>query len=185
MSLTILRPFDQGTDVEPARSLDLSFSTCRIFRAAKAAETLSLMTVALEADLEKRFPLFLDQSDWSDAWILAEDNALRGLIATAVSIWNKRLIIREFFVDRPHRRRGFGRLLLDRAINRGIEMGMATAFVETSNLNHPGVIAYERLGFELCGFDLSLYSGAPCPEEFALFLSRDIGSAGAPQEAKL
>jgi len=184
MSSVIVRSFDYSADADGAARLDASFSTRCKFAVEKSAEGLILATVALEADIEKRFPLVLNRNGWTEAFAIAEGVALRGFIATAVSEWNKRLIIREFFVDRPHRRRGFGRRLLERAVKRGTKLGMTTAFVETSNLNHPGVIAYQRLGFALCGFDLSLYAGALCPGEFALFLSRDLKGVDAPREAK-
>ena len=46
--------------------------------------------------------------------------------------------------------------------------------METSNLNLPGVRAYERLGFQVCGLDTSLYDGTPSEGEVALFLSRSL-----------
>jgi hypothetical protein len=40
---------------------------------------------------------------------------------------------------------------------RGTAAGMMTAWVETSNLNYPGVQAHCLLVFSICGFDLTLY----------------------------
>ena len=44
----------------------------------------------------------------------------------------------------------------------------------TTNLNLPGVQAYERLGFHLCGLDTSLYDATPSEGEVALFLCRSL-----------
>ena len=53
-------------------------------------------------------------------------------------------------------------------------LGALTAWIETTNLNHPGVLAYQRLDFRICGFDLSLYHGTPNEGEFSLFLARNL-----------
>jgi hypothetical protein len=63
---------------------------------------------------------------------------------------------------------------MDRAIESGRMAGARTAWVETSNLNHPGILAYQRLGYSLCGFDLTLYQGTPSEGEFAIYLARPI-----------
>jgi ribosomal protein S18 acetylase RimI-like enzyme len=77
-------------------------------------------------------------------------------------------------VDAARRRRGIGRQLLETALAPAREAGARTAWVETSNLNLPGVRAYERLGFQLCGLDTSLYVGTAAEGEVALFLSRTL-----------
>jgi hypothetical protein len=49
-----------------------------------------------------------------------------------------------------------------------------TAWVETSNHNYPGIIAYQHLGFSLCGFDSTLYVGTRSAGEFGIFMSRPL-----------
>jgi ribosomal protein S18 acetylase RimI-like enzyme len=61
---------------------------------------------------------------------------------------------------------------MEHALEEGRRRGAVTAWAETSNRNFTGVHLYRRLGFELCGFDLSLYRGTPADAEFAVFLSR-------------
>jgi len=80
-------------------------------------------------------------------------------MACGYNQWNKRLVIWHFYVDRAERRKGFGRQLMDCALSAGRQWGARTAWAETSNVNYPGVIAYQRLGFKLCGFDATLYQG--------------------------
>jgi GNAT superfamily N-acetyltransferase len=99
---------------------------------------------------------------------------VRGFIAVAFEEWNRRMSIWHFYVDRPLRGRGGGRALLQPALEWGRAAGAKTAWVETTNLNHPGIEAYRRLGFELCGFDSSLYRGTETSDEIAVFLARAI-----------
>jgi ribosomal protein S18 acetylase RimI-like enzyme len=108
--------------------------------------------------------------------VAIQNDLVAGFIATAFQEWNRRLIIWHFYVDRSYRKHGIGRLLLDHAMGSGVETGAITAWVETSNLNYPGVQAYCRLGFTIVGLDLTLYSGTLSRNEFAIFLGRTIGA---------
>jgi hypothetical protein len=57
----------------------------------------------------------------------------------------------------------------------GQALGARHLWLETSNLNHPGVAAYRALGFSLTGMDMTLYDGTPAQGEVALFFSRVVG----------
>ena len=169
------RPLDRRNDFEQLRRLDLSLATDRMFRVeALAGSELKLVSVKLDSSVEKRFPLDLDADRWNEGWVVEEDSRIRGFVACGRSDWNRRLVIWHFYVDRTARNRGLGRRLMDCALSRARECGARTAWAETSNLNYPGVCAYQRLGFELCGFDTTLYRGTPGEGEFALFLARDV-----------
>ena len=50
-------------------------------------------------------------------------------------------------------------------------VGATHVWLETSNVNVPGVAAYAKLGYTLCGAD-SLYYGAYMPEETAIYLAK-------------
>jgi GNAT superfamily N-acetyltransferase len=124
--------------------------------------------------IEKRFPLQLDGDPWLTGWVVEEDGCIRGFLGIGHNPWNARIVIWHFYVDRVHRRRGFGRLLLENIFAEAKSLGATTAWIETTNVNYPGVLAYKRLGFELCGFDLTLYKGTPSQGEFGLFLARSL-----------
>jgi hypothetical protein len=47
-------------------------------------------------------------------------------------------------------------------------------WLETSNVNVPGITAYERLGYSLCGADVRLYDGLPYGQERALYLAKPL-----------
>jgi hypothetical protein len=53
----------------------------------------------------------------------------------------------------------------------GREVGASHVWLETSNVNVPGVTAYNRLGYTLCGAD-RLYYGAYMPGETAIYLAK-------------
>jgi len=52
--------------------------------------------------------------------------------------------------------------------------GALHIWLETSNLNVPGVKAYAQMGFHVSGMDSTLYDGTSSEGEFALFLSRAV-----------
>jgi GNAT superfamily N-acetyltransferase len=69
------------------------------------------------------------------------------------------------------RRRGIGRGLLERVEAYGRKVGASHVWLETSNVNVPGVAAYNRLGYTLCGAD-RLYYGSYMPGETAIYLAK-------------
>jgi len=52
-------------------------------------------------------------------------------------------------------------------------VGASHVWLETSNVNVPGVRAYERLGYALCGVD-RLYYGSYMPGEAAIYLAKEL-----------
>ena len=46
-------------------------------------------------------------------------------------------------------------------------------WVETQDVNFPAITFYRRVGFEVCGFDSTLYDGKEAGE-VAVFLSRGL-----------
>jgi ribosomal protein S18 acetylase RimI-like enzyme len=104
---------------------------------------------------------------------LSEERAV-GVVSTEYQAWNRRAIIWHLYVSVGRRRLGIGRRLVETALAAAREAGARTAWLETNNLNVPGVRAYERLGFRLCGLDTSLYDGTPAEGEVALFFCRSL-----------
>ncbi|MBV9573244.1 MAG: GNAT family N-acetyltransferase [Acidobacteriales bacterium] len=136
--------------------LNTSIQTDRAFKVTVGkGGALTLVAEALVSPIEKRFPLTLDAEPWTQGWVIEQRGRIRGFIACAHNEWNKRFVIWHFYVDREHRRKGFGRQLMDCAISAGRQLGARTAWAETSNLNYPGVAAYQRLEFELPGFPIN------------------------------
>jgi ribosomal protein S18 acetylase RimI-like enzyme len=80
-------------------------------------------------------------------------------------------VVAHLYVAPHQRRRGLGRALLDHALADGAARGAEIAWLEASNVNHPAITAYRRLGFYLCGLDATLYAGTPGHDEIALFFA--------------
>lgn len=84
--------------------------------------------------------------------------------------WNRYALVWDIAVHPDWRRRGVGSLLMRRAVTWARSAGLAGVMLETQNVNVPACRFYESLGFELCGFDASLYRGFdPDTREVALF----------------
>ena len=62
----------------------------------------------------------------------------------------------------------------DAALAEARRDGAALAWLETSSANHPAITAARRLGFEICGFDTTLYRGTPRQGEVAVFMAHPI-----------
>jgi GNAT superfamily N-acetyltransferase len=77
--------------------------------------------------------------EWERVWLALDGDPAVGVIATQHEMWNLRVIIWHFYVNTSHRRRGIGRRLLNTALSAAREAGARTAWLETTNLNLPGV----------------------------------------------
>ena len=171
-----IRPADVEHDAALIRSLDTSFETGTILDVEADARGFRLVEKTIEPPLSKAFDLGrLDAAhEWERVWLALDGDQAVGVIATQHVMWNRRVIIWHLYVNTTHRARGIGRRLLDTALSAAREAGVRTAWLETTNLNLPGVQAYERLGFQLCGLDTSLYDATASEGEVALFLCRPL-----------
>jgi ribosomal protein S18 acetylase RimI-like enzyme len=169
-----IRRSDVERDAELIKQLDTSFATDTIFDVTSDGRTFRLVEKRVDPPVEKHFPLDeLDTAgEWENAWLALDLDRPVGVIATQHSSWNQRVVVWHLYVATSHRRQGIARRLLETALGAATKAGARTAWIETSNLNVPGVRAYERLGFELSGLDTTLYDGTPAAGEVALFLSR-------------
>jgi ribosomal protein S18 acetylase RimI-like enzyme len=175
--MQVIREFDPLVDARLLSELDTSFSSDFVYVAEAGAESLQLRLLPSQSQIQKRFPIDLREPVWDRGYVAIEGSQIRGFIATRYEAWNRRLVIAHFYVDREHRRRGIGRKLIEHAIEMGRISGAVVAWVETSNHNHPGILAYQSLGFSLCGFDLTLYQGTASETEFAIYLARPVGGS--------
>ena len=99
-------------------------------------------------------------SRWKRAWCRIHRHPIRGLEPAADDL--------AVLLDRPTPP-GIGRSLMEQAIKAAGQRSARTAWVETSNVNVPGIDAYRRLGFSIFGFDLTLYGGTASEGQFAIF----------------
>jgi len=170
----LIRDFDAARDAGPVGSLDTSYETDTIYAVRAENDSLILERMSAHAIERRHFPIDLAADRWSHALVATQAGAVRGFVAWAIESWNRRMTIWHFYVDAPYRRQGAGRELIDVAIDRARRADALTAWVETSATNHPGITAYRRLGFEICGFDRTLYRGTSNEGDIAVFMARAI-----------
>ena len=83
--------------------------------------------------------------------------------------WNKNAFIDDLVVDKAHRGRGVGTMLMDAAVNWGKENGYHGISLETQDNNLLACRFYLKYGFKLGGIDRHSYDAFPNRSETALY----------------
>ena len=78
------------------------------------------------------------------------------------------------YVDPSRRKTGVARRLLARVEEHARTKGASHVWLETSNVNVPGIAAYERLGYALCGVDELYYQSLGYAHEQAVYLAKRL-----------
>lgn len=175
MAITI-RDLDRKTDRRGVEAIDTTFETSTVFDVVTAERRLELVERRLEQPLAKRYSIgevFAPWARWEVGWVAVEGGAIRGFATTGYEPWHERLVLWFLYIQPAWRRRGVGRALLERAEDHGRELGATHVWLETSSANVPGVAAYARLGYTLCGVD-RLYYGSYMPGEAAIYLAKPL-----------
>jgi ribosomal protein S18 acetylase RimI-like enzyme len=169
-------------DAAAIERIDTSFTTDVVFDVEATGDGFVLRERRLGAPLGKRFPLDdvrAGERPWSHGFV-AEDGAdCVGFAAAGFEAWNRRLVLWHLYVQPTARGIGVGRRLVERVAELGRELGARHVWLETSNLNAPGIAAYRALGFSLTGIDTTLYAATPAEGEIALFFSRPLQPVSA------
>jgi GNAT superfamily N-acetyltransferase len=169
-----VRELDRSRDRRGVEAIDTSFETTTVFELASGARTIELVERPLATPLVKRYSIaevFAGWARWDRGWVAEDGGGVRGFATVEYEAWHQRLILWFLYIAPAWRRRGVGRGLLARVEEHGREIGATHVWLETSNVNVPGVRAYERLGYSLCGAD-RLYYGAYMPGETAIYLAK-------------
>jgi ribosomal protein S18 acetylase RimI-like enzyme len=170
-----IRELDRKKDRRAVEAIDTGFETDVIFEVATAARRIELIERTLDAPITKRYSIgevFAPWAGWNAGWV-ADDDGVRGFATAAYEAWHQRLVLWFLYIEPAWRRRGVGRALLERVEAHGREVGASHVWLETSNVNVPGVRFYERQGYALCGAD-RLYYGDYAPGEAAIYLGKSI-----------
>lgn len=171
----IVRDLDRTHDRAAVEAIDTGFETDAVFDLVRHPRSLELAERRLEAPMTKRYSIgevFAPWARWERGWVV-DDGGVRAFAVVQHEPWHERLILWFLYVDRGSRRRGFGRALLAEAEAYGRSVGASHVWLETSNVNVPGVRAYERLGYALCGVD-ALYYESYMPGESAIYLAKSL-----------
>jgi ribosomal protein S18 acetylase RimI-like enzyme len=174
----IIRELNRSTDRRGVEAIETAFETPTIFEVVTGARSIELVERTLPAPITKRYAIdevFAPWARWSAGWVADDGGSrgIRGFATVAHEPWHERLVLWFLYVSPDHRRRGVGRALLAEVEAYGRTQGATHVWLETSNVNVPGVRAYERLGYTLCGVD-RLYYGSYMPGEAAIYLAKTL-----------
>jgi ribosomal protein S18 acetylase RimI-like enzyme len=160
-------------DRSGVEAIDTSFETTSVFDViVRAARTIELVERTLDQPLVKRYPMedaFAPWATWDVGFVAIDSDRIVGFAAVEYEPW-----LWHLYVSPERRQQGVGRTLVERVEQYGRERKAQSAWLETSSVNVPGVRAYERLGYTLCGCDVTLYDATPTAHEAALFLAKPL-----------
>ena len=171
----LIRELDRRADRHAVEAIDTSFETSSVLDVVTTARSIELVERALETPLTKRYSIeevFAPWARWSAGWV-ADEDGVRGFATAGHEPWHERLVLWFLYISPAWRRRGIGRALLERVEAHGRQVGATHVWIETSSVNVPGLRAYERLGYTLCGAD-RLFYGSYMPGESAIFLAKTL-----------
>ena len=171
-----IRKLHRSNDRRGVEAIDTAFETTTVFDLVTAPRGISLVERTLEAPLTKRYSIgevFAPWARWDAGWVAEADGAIRGFATAGYEAWHERLVLWFLYIAPAWRRRGVGRALLERVDGHARGLGATHVWLETSNVNVPGVTAYARLGYTLCGAD-ALYYGSYMPGETAIYLAKPL-----------
>ena len=175
MALTI-REMNRATDRAAVSGIDTAFETSLIFDVNISSRRIELVERTLATPMMKRYAIadaFASWSTWDNAFV-ADDAGICGFAAVEYEAWHARLVLWHLYVSPQRRRGGIGRALLARVEAHGRSCGARHVWLETSNVNVPGILAYERLGYALCGLDRTLYDALPYATETAIYMTKPL-----------
>jgi Acetyltransferases len=100
------------------------------------------------------------------------------IIAVAIvepQSWNNTLMIWHFQVNEKYKRKGYGKLLINKVNEVAKTKGYRAITIETQNTNVPAVQFYMHCGYQIEGVDVSLYSNnLKKNEEIAFYMRKKI-----------
>lgn len=175
MSLNI-RELNRRRDRAAVEAIDTGFETDVIFNVVTRERGITLEETRLPQAITKRYSIeevFASWASWERGWVAEIDGVICGFAVVEYVPWQQRLVLWFLYIEPASRRRGVGRALLSAVEQHARSIGARQVWLETSNVNVPGVRAYERLGYALCGVD-ALYYGSYMPGESALYLAKPI-----------
>lgn len=170
-----VRDLDRKTDRAAIEALDTGFETDVIFEVVTGPRSIELVEQRVERPVTKRYDIaevFAPWGSWQRGWV-ADDGGPRGFATVEYEAWHQRLVLWFLYIEPAWRRRGIGRALLEQVETYGRGVGASHVWLETSNVNVPGVRAYERLGYALRGVDAHYY-GDYMPGESAIYLAKNL-----------
>ncbi|MET0282826.1 MAG: GNAT family N-acetyltransferase [Polyangiales bacterium] len=171
-----VRELKRREDRVAVEAIDTGFETDVVFDVIAGERGLALEERKLPRPITKRYSIrevFQPWASWQQGWVAEVDGVVRGFATVEYEPWRERLALWFLYIGPAWRRQGLGRALLQEVERHGREVGATHVWLETSSANVPGVRAYARLGYTLCGADVHYY-GKYMPGESAIFLAKPL-----------
>ncbi len=172
-----IREMHRVADRAGVAAIDTSFATTSIFDVVVTPRRIELVERALPEPLVKRYPIedaFAHWASWDTGFVAEDAGRICGFAAVEHEFWHARLVLWHLYVTPERRREGIGRALLAHVEQHGRQLGARRVWLETSNVNVPGIAAYARLGYTLCGLDTTYYEATDAEAETAVYLSKPL-----------
>jgi ribosomal-protein-alanine N-acetyltransferase len=114
-----------------------------------------------------------------DGWVMEQYGAVVGFVIVVTSTKVAESHILNLCVDPLHQRQGFGRDLLQYALEQAKQQGVGTVYLEVRRSNHRAITLYHKMGFSQISERKGYY---PSPEgrEDALVFAKDLGVKNPP-----
>jgi ribosomal protein S18 acetylase RimI-like enzyme len=173
----MIRVVDRKADRRAISAIDTSFETSVVFDVVVGQRTIELVERSLPNPLRKSYPMgdaFAAWSTWDTGFCAEDERGVYGFAAVEYEAWHARLVLWHLYIDRARRREGIGRALIARVEEYGRTLGAQRIWLETTSVNVPGVLAYERLGFRVVGLDETVYDTLPYADEAAIYLAKSL-----------
>src|SRR4249919_3030774 len=173
----MIRQVDRKVDRRAISAIDTSFETSVVFDVVVERRKIELVERSIPTPLVKSYPMgdaFAPWSTWDTGFCAEDERGVYAFAAVEFEAWHARLVLWHLYVDRARRREGIGRALLERVEEHGRSLGAERIWLETTSVNVPGVLAYERLGFSLVGLDETVYDTLPYADEAAIYLAKSL-----------
>jgi ribosomal protein S18 acetylase RimI-like enzyme len=172
----VIRPANLPADNPGIEAVDGSFETDTVLHVEEEPRGFRLVPTAISTRTKRFWVYDLNRPDrdWDEAHVAVDGDAIVGFVCTSWQFWNRRLILWHLYVNRPYRGQGLGHRLLEPVMARAQRQKALCLWLETSNLNAPGIAWYERQGFRLGGLDTTLYSGTEAAEEVGLYFVKTL-----------
>jgi ribosomal protein S18 acetylase RimI-like enzyme len=180
--MIVLRNLSWPEDRASLLALDTSFTSERIYHLQQTGRSFTLEEVAGSQSIYKSYSLageveVLTSFDWVQ--VASDGVRVVGLVCVKVEGWNRRASLHHLYIEPVARRMGLGRAMVEAALGEARRRGARSLWAETQTINYGAIQFYERMGFEWCGLDTSLYDPAEVrEEEIALFFSRAVAKLG-------
>jgi len=140
-----------------------------------SALTVTFRVAHLPRETKVNYPLQRETllAGWQrrdEMFVVEQDEAIRGYVTLTAYAEHNTAWIGDLVVDRPHRRRGIGTLLLKTAAQWGHSQALGRLVLEMQTKNYPAIRFCQSRGLTFCGYNDHYWS----KQDIALFFGTSL-----------